>query len=142
MNEIEQMFYDAFLEESDKESNELCCVFSIVPQAVIGIYVVDFVVNDKFIIEIDGYEFHKTKEQREKDYKRERYLLRHGFTVIRFTGTEVFLSRNNCAVEALKLIDDITVTSDYNDAKSCIAYHAYMVQKEGNINAKTVKTRA
>ena len=95
MNEIEQMFYDAWDEELWNDDNELCTDHGIVSQVVIGIYRVDFVIDEEYVIEIDGFEYHKTKEQREKDYKRERYLMRHGFTVIRFTATEIY-QLNSC----------------------------------------------
>jgi very-short-patch-repair endonuclease len=134
MNKIEQMFYDAYREELFNPENEICCVQFIKPQYVIGIYKVDFVVNYKFVIEIDGYEFHKTKEQREADYKRERYLLRNGYTTIRFTGTEIYLSCRKCAVEAMKLIDDLLVAADYNDAVSCDRHYRYMKEQEAKGN--------
>lgn len=44
----------------------------------------------KFCIECDGHEFHKTKEQRENDNKRMRLLIKYGWTVIRYTGTEIY----------------------------------------------------
>lgn len=98
MNEIEQKFYDAY------EATEHLC--DIEPQAVIGIYRVDFLVGGLYAVEIDGHEFHKTKEQREADYKRERYFIRRGYVPIRFTGTEVFLEADKCVHE----IDDIVET--------------------------------
>lgn len=110
MNEIEQTFYDAYM--ALKYADE------IQSQAVIGIYKVDFLVSDKYVVEIDGHEFHKTKEQRETDYKRERYLIKRGYIPIRFTGTEVFLEADKCVQE----VNDITAIccnkedrlSDYN----------------------------
>src|SRR5205807_7453561 len=45
----------------------------------------------KFIVEIDGHDFHeRTKEQAQRDKSRDRYLNQSGFTVFRFTGSEVF----------------------------------------------------
>jgi len=119
MNNIEQMFYDAWQAESNYPKNELCCEHSLIPQIVIGIYRVDFVADDNVVIEIDGHDYHKTKEQRESDYKRERYLMRKGFTVIRFTGTEVYLSPNECALEALRIADDYIMRYDYSQAMAC-----------------------
>jgi len=106
MNKIEQLFNDAFesLVENDPEFPALV---ELSNQVTIGIYKVDFV-YEKCVIEIDGHEFHKTKEQREKDYKRERYLMRQGHAVIRFMGTEVFLEPEKCVLEAILLANEIT----------------------------------
>lgn len=95
MNEIEQRFYDAFTidMEEEKENIEDGCV--------IGPYKVDFVLYEKIVVEIDGHDSHKTKEQRSKDYARERFLQKEGYTVVRFMGTEVFLDAKKCAIEAM-----------------------------------------
>ena len=55
-------------------------------------------------IEIDGHEFHKTKEQRTKDTKRERYLQSKGWQVVRFTGTEIFENVYGCVEEVKNLV--------------------------------------
>ena len=53
-------------------------------------YRVDFILKDaRLIIELDGHEYHSTKEQLEKDAVRQRYLTRAGYSVIRFTGREI-----------------------------------------------------
>ena len=109
MNEIERKFYDAFINESVNPMHKLQCSQYIKDQVVIGNYVVDFLINDKFIVEIDGHEWHKTKEQRYDDYRRERYLIRLGYIVIRFTGSEVFVDPRQCAVETLRLVNDLTL---------------------------------
>lgn len=98
MNEIEQAFYDAWLKTSDE------CVFELEPQKPVGIYVPDFVYGD-CVIEIDGHEFHKTKEQREEDYKRERYYIKKGYYVVRFMATEVFLDALKCVQEATEIAE-------------------------------------
>lgn len=90
MNEIERKFHDAFI-ESDIGFDD-----DIVPGVVIGPYQVDFVCFQTVVVEIDGHEYHKTKEQRSKDYKRERFLQKEGYTVVRFMGTEVFLEPDAC----------------------------------------------
>jgi very-short-patch-repair endonuclease len=109
MNDIEQMFYDAFIDESVNPEHKLQCSQEIKDQVPIGIYIVDFLINDKFIVEIDGHEWHKTKAQRYDDYSRSRNLLRLGYTVIRFTGSEVFVDPRKCAVEMLRLVNDLTL---------------------------------
>lgn len=107
MNEIEEKFLLAYKKRKTW--------VGIRPQVAIGIYRVDFYLDDlQIAIEIDGYEFHKTKEQREKDYCRERYLMRSGNVVVRFTATEVFMDADKCASELLEIIDaEITRRNHY-----------------------------
>lgn len=51
------------------------------------------------IIELDGHEYHSSKEQLEKDAIRQRYLTRAGYSVIRFTGREIFKNVTKCVNE-------------------------------------------
>src|SRR5471032_3517218 len=63
-------------------------------------YRVDFFLKDaRLIIELDGHTFHSSKEQLEKDASRQRYLTRAGYTVIRFTGREIFKDVQGCVRE-------------------------------------------
>lgn len=128
MNELEQKFYDAFLYE--EQNDDMCYIGTIEPQVVIGIYKADFVVDGEFVIEIDGHEYHKTKEQREQDYKRERYLMRNGYLVIRFTGTEVFLSPNECAMDARTIINQILEKREIKEVSACFDYYDRRKQRE------------
>jgi hypothetical protein len=67
-------------------------------------YRVDFILKDaRLIIELDGHEYHSTKEQLEKDAVRQRYLTRAGYTVIRFTGREINRSPAGCVAEVRKI---------------------------------------
>ena len=99
MNEIEKMFYEKFIIRED-----IPC--DIESQVKIGPYVVDFVYGH-CVVEIDGQESHKTKEQRMSDYQRERYLQIQGYTVVRFTGTEVYRDPERCVDELIKIEADI-----------------------------------
>ena len=76
------------------------------PQFIVDQYRLDFaLLNEKIAIEIDGHEFHKTREQRTNDAKRERYLQSKGWKVIRFTGTEIFGNILNCLEEMKNLVN-------------------------------------
>lgn len=97
MNEIETKFFEAYLEYEGITKESDCCILK--PHTQIGIYQADFVFDNKIVIEIDGHEFHKTKEQRFNDYNRERYMMKKGYIVIRFMGTEVFLDSEKCVQE-------------------------------------------
>lgn len=56
------------------------------------------------LIELDGHEFHeKTKEQVEKDKARERALIKDGYTLLRYAGTEIKRSSITCVAEAFQL---------------------------------------
>ena len=59
----------------------------------------------KFAVECDGHEFHeKTKEQVRNDRKRERFLMKNGYTVIRFAGSEIYDDAQKCALEVWEII--------------------------------------
>lgn len=55
----------------------------------------------KVVIECDGHDFHKTKEQRGADASRDRDLALNGFTVFRFTGTELHAKPLACAKQVI-----------------------------------------
>lgn len=107
MNAIEQMFFDAWENyfntyEEKPELTKPWCELELETQKPMGIYRPDFVMGS-CIIEIDGHEAHKTKEQRYADYVRERFFIKRGFTVIRFMASEVFLNATECVMDALTI---------------------------------------
>jgi very-short-patch-repair endonuclease len=80
------------------------CV-NLTPQVEIGPYWVDFALLDqKVAIEIDGHEYHKTREQRTYDAQRQRHLEKLGWRVIRFTGTEIQWNAKHCVEDVLVLL--------------------------------------
>lgn len=72
-------------------------------------YRIDFLVEGakaKIAIEIDGHAFHeKTPQQAMRDRARERTIVRHGYTIFRFTGSEVFRNPRKCVEEVVSLIE-------------------------------------
>ena len=69
------------------------------------IYVSYWDCEKKFAIECDGHEFHqKTKQQVEKDNSRMRDLQEAGYTVIRFSGTEIYHEPMVCAAKIKSII--------------------------------------
>ena len=58
------------------------------------------------IIECDGYDAHHTKEQRNYDMERENNLKAQGFSVIRFTGSQIFKNPYDCVIRAYKFLLD------------------------------------
>lgn len=70
-------------------------------------YRVYFILKDaRLIVELDGHEYHSTKEQLEKDAIRQRYLTRAGYSVVRFTGREVNRSADACVAEVRELYQE------------------------------------
>lgn len=68
-------------------------------------YRVDFAdVQAKIAIEIDGHDFHSSKEQRTHDAQRERALQSIGWKVIRFTGSEIFSNPIKCIEELITIL--------------------------------------
>jgi very-short-patch-repair endonuclease len=104
----------------------LGCLDNFYPDIVIGgidaqvpieandiMYRVDFHISTlfkyeiihSFIVECDGHDFHeKTKQQAQRDKQRERNLIAAGYTVIRFTGSEIYNNPYKCAKEIIKII--------------------------------------
>lgn len=61
----------------------------------------------QLVIECDGHDFHyNSKEKIEKDRIRERDIIRQGYQVIRYTGTELYRSSRKCALETIKLLEN------------------------------------
>lgn len=72
----------------------------LLPQIEFERYRFDFGIRwTNVLIEVDGHDFHKTKEQRTRDAKRQRYLEQKGFRVIRFTGSEIYKDLDKCIQE-------------------------------------------
>ena len=114
---IEQMMSLALHKElRNAEIPSLLTIIDIDRQAEIKCkektYRVDFLIpviywnkSEWLVVECDGYEFHqKTEEQVERDNIRTRILQREGYTVIRFSGTEVYKKPYQCAREVRKII--------------------------------------
>lgn len=81
-------------------------VDGIIPQYNILRYRVDFAIPDKKIaIELDGHDYHKTKEQRTNDAKRQRELELDGWRVIRFTGTEIHNDISYCVEQVICFVN-------------------------------------
>lgn len=76
-------------------------ILVVEPQLEFEDWRVDFVVHTagypaRLIVECDGHEFHeRTKKQAERDRSRDRAYQLRGYTVLRFTGSEIW--RNPCA---------------------------------------------
>jgi len=60
-------------------------------------YIMDFAIPDRKVsIECDGNYWHSFPEAIVRDKKRDTYLKRHGWTVLRFSETEIYKDINSC----------------------------------------------
>jgi hypothetical protein len=83
----------------------------------------DFVVGvasgDKaawLIIECDGHDFHeRTKEQAARDRARDRELQANGFTIFRFTGSEIYRDPIGCASQVVKWAESTLFRLEFPD---------------------------
>ena len=122
MNDIEKMFYDAWMEQCERLKKQWIHPTPIRPQVLCGGYIIDFVIDypfptkTKIAVEIDGHDTHKTKTQRLNDYARERYLMTKNMIIIRFTASEVYVDAMACVKEVMKIIYEFDrAISDYAD---------------------------
>lgn len=79
----------------------------LTPQAKVGPYRVDFLYRaetGQYVIELDGQDYHSSPAQRAADYERERVLQTAGYTVIRFTGSEIYRDAQQCVMDALRIV--------------------------------------
>lgn len=74
-------------------------------------YRVDFAFpSDKIAIELDGYEYHNSKEQFTNDRKRQREMELAGWRFIRFSGSEVYKDVETCVKQAHAFWQSMTTT--------------------------------
>mgnify|MGYP006416516529 FL=1 len=64
----------------------------------------------KIVIECDGKEYHQDKS---KDDERDKYLLDRGFIVLRFTGSEICKSPQNCAISIISNLPEFSTSDNY-----------------------------
>lgn len=97
----------------------------IEPQASVGTYRVDFRIQrivlglsiPSVIVELDGHDFHdKDKKQRAYEKGRDRFLVKQGYKVLHYTGSEVVADPFRVAWEALDLVGALGGFEKYDPA--------------------------
>lgn len=98
----------------DNQRNEWRVGFGVhlMHQYKIGKYRVDFLLSstdgpqpNQVVIELDGHAFHdKDKSQRAYEKGRDRFLVKSGYRVLHFTGSEVVADTYRVAYEALDIL--------------------------------------
>ena len=66
-----------------------------------------FGVLPRIVVECDGFEYHKNKEQFINDRKRDRLLKSHGYDVVRFSGSEIYADPLVPAKELLDYLAEV-----------------------------------
>jgi very-short-patch-repair endonuclease len=92
-----------------KELRETGLVFAVQPriQGVDRPYRLDFLVlvgGAAVAVELDGHEYHKTKEQRRRDAERDRWFEARGIRTLRWTGSEVYADPRGCVAELVAIL--------------------------------------
>jgi very-short-patch-repair endonuclease len=93
---IEAQFFDALRDTG--------LTFAVQPwiQGTDRKYRVDFLVFHDgrcIAVELDGHDYHKTKEQRSRDAERDRWLAARKIETLRWTGSQVFGDPRGCVTE-------------------------------------------
>jgi very-short-patch-repair endonuclease len=68
---------------------------------------VDFLVfygGEVVAVELDGHEYHKTKEQRARDADRDRRFAARKVHTLRWTGSQVYADPQGCVSELLNVL--------------------------------------
>jgi very-short-patch-repair endonuclease len=55
-------------------------------------------------VELDGHDWHKTKEQRGKDASKQNWLAARKITTVRFTGSQVFADPDGCMAQIMDIV--------------------------------------
>lgn len=80
--------------------------FKMRTQEPCGRYKIDIAIPKYMIaIECDGHEWHSTPTQKEHDRKKDRFLRKSGWTVIRFTGKRIVNRLDSCVERVYKEIE-------------------------------------
>lgn len=94
---IEKMFLEAVIELAPPELARLQVAHKVAS------YRLDFALPEINLgIELDGYEYHSSKDAFTKDRQRERYLRSIGWDIIRFSGSEIHRDVKQCVDETVE----------------------------------------
>lgn len=116
-------YYEVNPSDFDNDFNEVKADWGVhvTSQAKIGKYRVDFLVSspdgpqpNHVVVELDGHDFHdKDKTQRAYEKGRDRYLVKAGYRVLHYTGSEVCADPYKVAHETLSVLGGI-MYSEYD----------------------------
>lgn len=81
--------------------------YQVYTQVACNNYRIDLVIytgKKKLAIEADGKNYHSSVQQVKHDKEKDWQLRKHGWEVIRFTGSEIYRNSNQCVEEIEKLL--------------------------------------
>lgn len=81
-------------------------------QVPIGMYRADFLAQRadlRVVIEADGREFHTSPEQREYDQRRDEYMIKKGYRVLRYTGSQIAADARTCAAGVVAVFESTPI---------------------------------
>ena len=99
-------------------------------------YRVDFaLVDKKIVIECDGRDFHTSDEHRKRDKIRDEFIVKQGWKVKRFTGSQIYNEPYNIAKEIINMYypQNIIISEDQKEIE-------FMKLKTDTINKLMLKT--
>lgn len=77
------------------------------PQFTIGQYIVDFAFkNQKLVVECDGDYWHGSDQQKAKDRRKDGFLKKNGWQILRLTETEIKENPENCLSKVLSKLQN------------------------------------
>ena len=88
---------------------------------------VEYACEKPILVECDGYASHHTKEQRNHDVERENNLKMGGYSIIRFTGSQVYNNPYDCVMRVFKFL---------MDENNSVIKQAYIEHQKERKNAK------
>ena len=94
---IETQLFNALVKEG----------YQVYTQVPCGAYRIDLAVyagRRKIAIEADGKAYHSSAEQIQHDNRKDWYLEKNGWHVIRFTGSEIYRNSDKCVVQVEMLM--------------------------------------
>lgn len=106
---------------------------SLQMQTPVGRYRLDFLVNDNLIVEVDGAEWHSSKEAVERDAIRDRYMEDNGFFVLRIAA-KITLYAPHTAIDMVRKAIPLASAINLNEKRE--------LEKKANIdNREKAKIR-
>ena len=69
-----------------------------------GDYIFPLFKDLKYIVELDGFDYHNNKKQMNYDYDREQNLQMMGYKVMRFTGSQIYNKPYDCVHKFISMV--------------------------------------
>ena len=89
----------------DVLADELSKRSIVLVRAKLDKYVVDLLIHKaNLIIDIDKRKHHLSPDERDDDFKRQLYLIKKGYTIIRFTANEIYRDVVGCVDKIERLL--------------------------------------